>query len=361
MLNPFFKNFGPFKIEKLLVSSGIDNVQNFKKDKIFDVKELISAKKNDLTFFHSKKYSDLAHTTKASYCLTYENLVKFLPNSCKKIIVNNVLVSIAQITKEFYPNSIIDDFDTTVNDIKKTKFKKKVKFGKNVLIGKNVQIGKNSSVGHNSIIEKNVVIGTNCSIGSNVIIRNTIIKDNVSILDGCVIGKKGFGFFPNDKENIRYPHIGIVIINENSEIGCGSTIDRGSLSNTIIGKNTYLDNQIHIAHNNKIGNNCIIAGQVGFAGSSSIGDNVMIGRETIFLGKSHNVSSLNIPMDQQGNLKKPQTIVSDDVWFGARVIVMPGLKIGKGSIIAAQSVVTKDVDAYSVYGGVPAKFIKKRK
>ena len=99
----------------------------------------------------------------------------------------------------------------------------------------------------------------------------------MSILDSCIIGKKGFGFFPNDKENIRYPHIGIVIINENSEIGCGSTIDRGSLSNTIIGKNTYLDNQIHIAHNNKIGNNCVIAGQVGFAGSSSIGNNVMIG------------------------------------------------------------------------------------
>ena len=67
------------------------------------------------------------------------------------------------------------------------------------------------------------------------------------------------------------------IINENSEIGCGSTIDRGSLSNTIIGKNTYLDNQIHIAHNVKIGDNCIIAGQVGFAGSSTIGNQVMIG------------------------------------------------------------------------------------
>ena len=86
-----------------------------------------------------------------------------------------------------------------------------------------------------------------------------------------------FGFFPNQKKNIRYPHIGIVIINENCEIGCGSTIDRGSLSNTIIGKNTYLDNQVHIAHNNKIGDNCIIAGQVGFAGSSTLGNNVMIG------------------------------------------------------------------------------------
>ena len=68
-----------------------------------------------------------------------------------------------------------------------------------------------------------------------------------------------------------------VIIDDNAEIGCGSTIDRGSISNTFIGKNTYLDNQVHVAHNNYIGNNCIIAGQVGFAGSSSLGNNVMIG------------------------------------------------------------------------------------
>ena len=68
-----------------------------------------------------------------------------------------------------------------------------------------------------------------------------------------------------------------MLINDNCEIGCGSTIDRGSLSNTIIGKNTFLDNQVHIAHNNKIGDNCIIAGQVGFAGSSILGSNVMIG------------------------------------------------------------------------------------
>ena len=121
---------------------------------------------------------------------------------------------------------------------------------------------------------KNAIIGKTAHVNS---LRNTIIKDNVNILDGCVIGKKGFGFFPNQEKNIRYPHIGIVIINENCEIGCGSTIDRGSLSNTIIGKNTYLDNQVHIAHNNKIGDNCIIAGQVGFAGSSTLGNNVMIG------------------------------------------------------------------------------------
>ena len=277
MSNPFFKNIGPFKIEKLLEKSSIKNSENFKNDKIYDVKDLTSATSKDLTFFHSKKYSPAALSTKASYCLTLKNLSNFLPTTCKKIIVDNVLLSMAKITKEFYPDSIVDDFDNSVKDVSKMLLKKKVKYGKNVLIGKNVKIGKNCLIGHNTIIEKNVVIGSNCSIGSNVIIRNTIIHNNVNILDGCIIGKKGFGFFPDKNKNIRYPHIGIVIINDNSEIGCGSTIDRGSLSNTIIGKNTFLDNQIHIAHNNKIGNNCIIAGQVGFAGSSSIGDHVMIG------------------------------------------------------------------------------------
>ena len=277
MINPFFKNVGPFNIEKLLANTDIDNKENFKKNKIYNVSDLVNATNKDLTFFHSKNYSILASKTKASYCVTLDSLSQFLPNSCKKIIVKNVLLTMAKITKKFYPNSIVDDFDETAKEISKTSFKKEVKYGKNVLIGKNVNIGKNCLIGHNSIIEKNVIIGSNCSIGSNVILRNTIVKNNVNILDGCVIGKKGFGFFPYKDKNIRYPHIGIVIINDNSEIGCGSTIDRGSLSNTIIGKNTFIDNQVHIAHNNKIGANCIIAGQVGFAGSSTLGNNVMIG------------------------------------------------------------------------------------
>ena len=187
------------------------------------------------------------------------------------------MISTAKVTEILYPDSINDDFDITVKEISKTKFKNKVKFGKNVLIGSNVKIGKNCSIGHNTIIEKNVIIGENCSIGSNTIIRNSILKNHIKVLDSCVVGKKGFGFFPNNGSNYRFPQIGIVLINDHSEIGCGATIDRGSISNTIIGKNTYLDNQIHIAHNVKIGDNCIIAGQVGFAGSSTLGNNVMIG------------------------------------------------------------------------------------
>ena len=275
MTNPFFKNTGPHLLSSLLNTLHLKVTDN--DEHINDIKDLHSSQSQDITFYHSNKYSDLAKTTKASYCITTENLKSFLPNTCKPIISDKVLLHTAQITKIFYPDSVTDDFDRTVDDINNTKFKEKVNFGKNVLIGKNVKIGSNCLIGHNSIIEKNVSIGDNCSIGSNVIIRNSLIKNNVHILDGCVIGKKGFGFFPDKNSNFRYPQIGVVIIEDNAEIGCGSTIDRGSLSNTIIGKNTFLDNQIHIAHNVKIGENCIIAGQVGFAGSSILGNNVMIG------------------------------------------------------------------------------------
>ena len=277
MSNPFFKKHGPLKIFEIVNSLNLNIDKSYYKKDIHDIKDLASSTKNDITFFHSKKYKDVAKKTKASFCLTTEVLKTDLPESCLALVVDNVLVSTSKITSIFYPDSINDNFDETATSINDTNFKDKVTFGKNVLIGNNVSIGNNCKIGHNTILEKNVVIGDHCVIGSNNVIRNTFVKNNVRILDNCVIGKHGFGFFPVKDKNLRYPHIGIVIIEDNCEIGCGSTIDRGSMSNTIIGKNTYLDNQIHIAHNVKIGENSIIAGQVGIAGSSIIGNNVKIG------------------------------------------------------------------------------------
>ncbi len=320
MPNPFFKNHGPIKISEIIKSLNI-NINTLNNDKeIYDIKDLVSSTKNDLTFFHSKKYKDVAKKTKASFCLTIEALKTELPKTCVPLIVENVLLSTSKITSIFYPDSINDFFDDTANCITDTQFKDKVIFGKNVLIGKNVSIGVNCKIGHNTIIEKNVVIGDNCSIGSNNIIRNTQIKNNVRILDNCTIGKHGFGFFPINDKNLRYPHIGIVLIEDNCEIGCGATIDRGSMSNTIIEKNTYLDNQIHIAHNVKIGKNSIIAGQVGIAGSSVIGNNVKIGGQAGISGH---------------------------------------LKIGNNVEIGGGSGVIKDISSNTKVMGYPAKDIRK--
>src|SRR5210317_1601169 len=319
MDNHFFKNNGPFRLRDILKDLSLKNIDKNLDHDIIDIKDLQNSKSNEITFFHSKKYKKAANNTKASFCLTTKNLENELPTQCIPIIVNNVLVSTSIVTSKFYPDAIEDDFDVTVDLINNTQFNDKVKFGRNVLIGKNVSIGSNCLIGHNTIIEKNVVIGNNCTIGSNTIIRNTLIKNDIKILDNCVIGKHGFGFFPKHNKNLRYPHMGIVIIEDNCEICCGSTIDRGSMSNTFIGKNTYLDNQIHIAHNVRIGENSIIAGQVGIAGSSIIGNNVKIGGQAGISGH---------------------------------------LKIGNNVEIAGGSGVIKDIPDNSKVMGYPAKSIK---
>jgi maltose O-acetyltransferase len=93
----------------------------------------------------------------------------------------------------------------------------------------------------------------------------------------------------------------------------------------------------------------------------TIGNNVMIARESVVLGKMHESADPNIPMMNQGVKDVQKTIIEDDVWLGLRVVVMPGVRISTGCIIAAGGVVTRDTEPYGIYGGVPAKLIKKRK
>ena len=274
MKNFFFKKKNNIKINDILISLGLKKQKN--NYKVNNIKELDVASAKDISFFHSYKYLDYVKKTKCKLILTNNKFINIIPKKINIIEVPNVLLAVSKIVLLFYPKSLEDTFDKNVKTPINKKFNK-IKFGKNVLIGKNVKIGKNCYIGHNTIIESNVSIGNNCQIGSNVIIKNSIIGNHTNILDGAILGKKGFGFFPGKKINIRYPHIGSVIIGNNVEIGCNNTIDRGSISNTIIGDGTFLDNQVHIAHNVKIGKNCVITGQVGFAGSSSIGNRVMIG------------------------------------------------------------------------------------
>jgi len=268
--NSFFKK-KTFKLNQIFPK--IKLKKNFT---VNGIRTLNSAKHNDITFFDSADYKSNAATTNAGACITTERLKKFISNNVQTIVVKNVLFELSQILKKIYPSADIDYPDQSLKKPNKSKFKG-VKFCNNVLVGKCVKLGTNSEFGANTIIEHQVEIGKNCIIGSGVIIKNSIIGDNVVIQDNCTLGQKGFGFIPLKEKNIKFPHIGKVIIKDNVEIASGCTIDRGSIDDTVIGKNTYLDNQVHVAHNVKIGSNCMIAGQVGFAGSVRIGENVSIG------------------------------------------------------------------------------------
>ena len=277
--NQFFEKKGPFLLKDIIEIIGSNTNSSRNNDlKIESFESLDAAGANDMTFLNSNKYQKLSSNTKALACITSPNLSKFLPDKCIKLYVKNTLFAVTTIAKMFYPKADMDIPDVELKNSDQLKdLYPEVFFGKNVMIGKNVKIGKKSKIASNSIIESNVEIGEECIIGSFVTIRNSIVHNKVYIQDGCKIGVKGFGFIPIKDNNIRTPHVGKVLLNDGVEVGANSTIDRGSLTNTIIGKNTFLDNQVHVAHNVQIGSNCMIAGQVGFAGSSTLGDNVVIG------------------------------------------------------------------------------------
>ena len=122
MSNPFYKNQSPFKISEIFESLNIKfSNENLDKE-ILDIKDLLNAKDSEITFFHSKKYSDIAKKTKASFCITTNSLKQYLPESCIPIIVENVLVATSKVTSKFYPSAVNDYFedDPTVTALLKT-------------------------------------------------------------------------------------------------------------------------------------------------------------------------------------------------------------------------------------------------
>lgn len=141
-------------------------------------------------------------------------------------------------------------------------------------IGALTYIGANAKVGANSEIHERVHIGHRCIVGASCTIQ-----------PGAVLGGDGFGFAPNqNNEYQKVVHLGNVTLEDHVEIGSGTTIDRGSLGNTIIRKGVKLDNLIQVAHNVEIGENTVIAAQTGIAGSTKIGKNCMIGGQVGIIG-----------------------------------------------------------------------------
>ena len=136
---------------------------------------------------------------------------------------------------------------------------------------------------------------------------------------------------------------------------CGKLILEKCGKNINIEKGAMFPSSVELGDNSGIGVNARINGKV------IIGKNVMMGANVSIIVRNHKFSDVNIPMNMQGFSEERPVIIEDDVWIGTNVIILPGVKIGNGSIIGAGSVVTKNVDEYTIVGGNPAKILKKRK
>lgn len=153
-----------------------------------------------------------------------------------------------------------------------------VSIGPMTIIGNNVKLGDRVCIGPLCCIGDDSVLGDDCTIYAQVTIQHEITLGNrVTIHSGCVIGTDGFGYFQENGEHQKMPQIGTVTIEDDVEIGANSTIDRGTIGPTRIGRGTKIDNLVQVAHNVQIGEKCIICAQTGISGSTTIGNGVVAG------------------------------------------------------------------------------------
>ncbi len=185
----------------------------------------------------------------------------------------------------------------------KTKISSSASIGAFSVIEDGAEIGDRTIIYPNVYIGKNTKIGGDCIIYPNVVIREEcVLKNNVILQSGCIIGGDGFGYVFDGKMHQKIPQIGRVIIEDDVEIGANTTIDRATLKETFIGKNTKIDNLVQIGHNVKIENGCIIISQTGIAGSAEIGQGTIISGHTAI--KDHvKVGKFNVIGPRTGIMK----------------------------------------------------------
>lgn len=242
------------------------------------------AQESDITFLSDAKYSQACETCK-SRVIIVKNGVSLGDKIC--LGVKDPYLGYAQIAQQFedctpafgrgiHPTAFIDPSVTIHPD---------VSVGPHSVIGAGVTIGEATRIEAHCVIEKDCRIGSACRIDSGAIIRwGCILGNRVIIQSGAVIGSDGFGNAMDGSRFVRIPAFGVVVLEDDVDIGANTTIDRGNFNPTYIERGVKIDNLVHIAHNVKVGKDTAMAAQVGISGSTVIGKRVILAGQAGFVG-----------------------------------------------------------------------------
>jgi UDP-3-O-[3-hydroxymyristoyl] glucosamine N-acyltransferase len=236
-----------------------------------------TAESSHLTFISNKKYKKHLATTAAAAVITAD--ANDLPEGKAGIISANPYLTFAEAMWIFYPPpQAPTGIHASAAVSESAIIGKGVSIGAFTLIGDGVKLGDNvtildhcsiypgAEIADNTFIHSHCAIRENCRIGRNVILQNHV-----------TVGSDGFGFAKNNDGGwFKIPQAGIVVIEDDVEIGAGSTIDRATIGVTVVGKGTKLDNLVQIGHGSTVGENTLLCAQVGLAGSSQIGNEVIL-------------------------------------------------------------------------------------
>ena len=282
------------------------------------VAPLDRAEATDLSILSSGKYTPMMATTRAGVVLVDPEFRDAPGAPHARIVVEKPLEKLLGLLPRLYPEHL------PAPGVAPT-----ARIGRGVTLGKHVAIGEYAVIGANARIGDDVLVGSHCVVGDGVSLGNgTRLWPSVTIYSGATLGARsvvhsgarigcdGFGYVFRDGAHQKIPHVGRCVIGDDVEIGANSTIDRGSIDDTVIGSGTKIDNLVHVAHNVRIGQKCLLMAQVGVAGSVTVGDGAILAGQAGISGH---------------------------------------LSIGAGARVAAQAGVFGDIPAGETWSGYPAR------
>lgn len=281
-------------------------------------------KEGAITFLSNPKYTQYIYDTKASIVLVNEDLVLEKPVTTTLIRVKNAYECVAKLMQMY---AAMQPKKTGIDSL--------------AFVSPSAKIGKDVYIGPFTYIGEGVQIGDGCCIYPHVTIYDgTKIGNRVTIHAGSVIGADGFGFAPNQEGYEKIPQIGIVVIEDDVEIGANTCVDRSTMGQTVIHKGVKLDNLIQVAHNCEIGENTVMSAQVGMAGSTKIGAWCMVGGQAGFSG--------HIKIADKTFIGAQSGVISNTKGNGEQLIGTPA--IDPKIFFKAQAIVKKLPDIYRELG-----------
>jgi UDP-3-O-[3-hydroxymyristoyl] glucosamine N-acyltransferase len=281
------------------------------------VAPLAAAEAEDVSFLDNRKYMAALEKTQAGAVIVHPDLAGKVPASAVPILSTEVYAAWARVAALFHPAPpVVPGIHPTAVVGADTKIDPSAEIGPLCVIGDRVTIGRRTRVAPLALIGDGVAIGDDCRIGGHASISHALLGDRVYVYPGARVGQEGFGFTIASEGFLTVPQLGRAIVEDDVEIGANSTVDRGGMTDTVIGAGTRIDNLVQVAHGVRIGRCCVLVSQCGIAGSA---------------------------------------VLEDFVQVGGQAGVVGHLVVGRGARLAGRAGVIADVPAGAQMGGTPAQ------
>ncbi|MCP1231241.1 UDP-3-O-(3-hydroxymyristoyl)glucosamine N-acyltransferase [Acetobacter indonesiensis] len=317
----FFTRSGPFEAQVLADAAEATLVPpregNMPTDGYVGIAPLQIAGPQDVSFLDNRRYASLLENTKAGLVIVAPAFADKVPAHCAALVSPAPYLAWSRVARLFHPKTPAKaGIHPSAYIAPTAQVDPTCEIGAFVVIEAGAEVGPDCIIGSHAVVGQGVQLGAGCRIGNHVTLSHAVVGERVIILPGARIGQDGFGFAVGPKGFETVPQLGRVVLEHDVEIGANTTIDRGSVNDTVIGAGSRLDNLVQIGHNARLGRCCIVVSQAGISGSTVLEDFVTVAAQAGLIG--------HIRIGAKARIGA-QCGVMSDVESGADVIGSPAM------------------------------------